>query len=353
MRPRPVAKGLVVATLVGAMASPGGAREVEVSADRPFPTWREPLVLVLRGESETPCGAAAVRLGRTSVSLAERRIDLELREPCGQGSSPASGEPFEVRAELGRIPDGEWTVRVFDDVDGEVELRTLDVFDAGQLDLDLPELVLAGAPVPLRVRGFAACAAAHASAHATVSPGLIEVTAHAPCFPITNPPGGYYARDLELPALAAGDYVLRAVGSQPYSGLTVQESTLRVWDPELCVPSATRLCLQRGRFRVTATWRDFDGNEGAAGSAPLVGNDTTGLLWFFSPGNAELTVKVLDGCGLNERWWVFLSSASNVRYEVVVTDMRTGAEKRYENALGNLPRLSADTAALEGCGPGG
>ena len=71
-----------------------------------------------------------------------------------------------------------------------------------------------------------------------------------------------------------------------------------------------------------------------------------GLIWFFQPDNAELTVKVIDGCSYNDQWWVFLSSGSTVSYTVTVTD-RTGHKvKQYANALGNVPRLVADTEAF-------
>jgi len=58
-----------------------------------------------------------------------------------------------------------------------------------------------------------------------------------------------------------------------------------------CVTSAQALCLG-GRFQVTVSWKDPAGAMGAGQSVPLTAD--TGAFWFFSPGNLELMIKVLD-----------------------------------------------------------
>ena len=61
-----------------------------------------------------------------------------------------------------------------------------------------------------------------------------------------------------------------------------------------CTPSATAHCLNEGRFRVEADWRNFAGTEGAATAVPLT--EDSGLFWFFDESNIELMVKVIDAC---------------------------------------------------------
>ncbi len=38
----------------------------------------------------------------------------------------------------------------------------------------------------------------------------------------------------------------------------------------------------------------------------------SGLFWFFDDDNWEMLVKVLDGCGTNGHFWVFLAAATDV-----------------------------------------
>ncbi len=89
-----------------------------------------------------------------------------------------------------------------------------------------------------------------------------------------------------------------------------------------------------GRFRVDVTWQDFAGRSGVAKIVDSTGH--TGLFWFFEPANVELLLKVLDGRDLNDAFWVYWGSASNVAYTVTVTDTVTGQPKVYQNGLGTF-----------------
>ena len=96
---------------------------------------------------------------------------------------------------------------------------------------------------------------------------------------------------------------------------------------EACGPGA--LCLLDGRFEVTAEWNKPDGESGVA--TPIPGADTTGYMWFFSPGNIELAVKALDGRTTNNAFWVFAAGLTDVDYRLTVTDRTTGEAKTYTN----------------------
>jgi Calcineurin-like phosphoesterase len=113
-------------------------------------------------------------------------------------------------------------------------------------------------------------------------------------------------------------------------------------------PNAASLSLHQGRFEAEATWRDFDGNSGS-GRAGAPAADGSGLFWFFSPQNWELLVKVIDGCALNHRFWVFAAATTNVGYSLTVTDTRTGRTARYENPLGRRSPAVTDTSAFDTC----
>jgi CSLREA domain-containing protein len=115
-----------------------------------------------------------------------------------------------------------------------------------------------------------------------------------------------------------------------------------------CVAGGNTLCLQEGRFKVTATWAT-GAASGQAGAVTLTSD--TGYFWFFDPANVEVTVKVLNGCPVNNRFWVFLSGLTNVRVDVTVTDTQTGQIKTYTNPNGRVFRAQLDTTAFATCAP--
>jgi len=114
-----------------------------------------------------------------------------------------------------------------------------------------------------------------------------------------------------------------------------------------CAADATHLCLQKGRFQVEATW-DANGTSGPGRAVPGASADS-GLLWFFAPDNWELMVKVLDGCALNNHYWVFAAGTTDVHYVLTVTDTLTGSVARYENPAGKPAAAITDVGAFQTC----
>jgi hypothetical protein len=114
-----------------------------------------------------------------------------------------------------------------------------------------------------------------------------------------------------------------------------------------CVENATTLCLNNGRFQVRATFNAPTGQSGNAQVVKLTGD--TGYLWFFNPSNVEVVVKVLNGCGVNNRYWVFAGGLTNVRTVITVTDTQTGATKTYINPQGTAFQPIQDTNAFATC----
>jgi hypothetical protein len=98
-----------------------------------------------------------------------------------------------------------------------------------------------------------------------------------------------------------------------------------------CTPSATALCLNGRRFRVEAEW-SANGQQGGGRTIGLTGE--TGAFYFFQPDNVEVVVKVIDGCALNGRLWVFATGLTNVATVLTVTDTATAAERTYESPAG-------------------
>jgi Concanavalin A-like lectin/glucanases superfamily len=116
-----------------------------------------------------------------------------------------------------------------------------------------------------------------------------------------------------------------------------------------CAPSATGLCLF-DRFLVDARFRT--GVPGTAeGIAKVAGcpNDGSGLFWFFSADNWEVMVKAVNGCGLNDRWWLFSAATTNVYYRLEVWDVTEGEQKIYFNYPGPPAPAVTDTSAFATC----
>src|SRR4029079_13403603 len=104
------------------------------------------------------------------------------------------------------------------------------------------------------------------------------------------------------------------------------------------------LCLAHGRVKVRVTWEVVSqGTNGVATPVPLA--EDSGAVWFFSPNNLELLIKVVDGRAFNGHFWVFYGALSDVAYTVTVTDTTTGAVRTYVNAQGTVASR-ADTAAV-------
>ena len=106
--------------------------------------------------------------------------------------------------------------------------------------------------------------------------------------------------------------------------------------------------LRNGRFRVTAEFST------AAGEAPLPAQgatltDDTAYLWFFDQNNVEVFLKVVNGCPVNDRFWVFAAGLTNVEVRITVEDTQNGTQKVYVNPRGTAFQPIQDTAAFGGC----
>lgn len=101
-----------------------------------------------------------------------------------------------------------------------------------------------------------------------------------------------------------------------------------------CAPDVTTLCLASKRFKVQATYRDYEGNSASARAVSLT--DDSGYFWFFTSTNVELVGKVVSFCsGSAGNWGFYASGLTDVAVTFTVTDTKYGLVKTYQNALGN------------------
>lgn len=114
--------------------------------------------------------------------------------------------------------------------------------------------------------------------------------------------------------------------------------------PTACVANPVVLCLLQNRFRVTATrsaaQQILPGQSGKI-------NGESGFFAFLEPSNVELVVKVLDGRGVNNHFWVVATPSAGVEYTLTVTDTQTGQVRTYSNpSTGSLSAPTFDSTAF-------
>ena len=142
-------------------------------------------------------------------------------------------------------------------------------------------------------------------------------------------------------------------GAEWYQGAGDYQLTITLYGSEQpepveppCATDATHLCLQRERFRAGVEFL-ASGTSGSGRAAALTGD--TGTFWFFDPANVEVVLKVLDGCTINDHFWVFAAGLTDVELVLTVDDALTGVTRRYFNVQGEPFRPVLDTTAFATC----
>ena len=146
---------------------------------------------------------------------------------------------------------------------------------------------------------------------------------------------------------------IRTVGGPAGDSSYTRSDRVRTFvaEPVVCAEDSETMCLNGERFRVTLAWRDFENDAGEGNVVNLgdVTSDDSGLLYFFTASNWEMLVKVIDGCGFNDHFWVFAAATTDVEYELTVTDTLSGFTQTYSNPLGVAAPALTDTFAFATC----
>jgi len=101
---------------------------------------------------------------------------------------------------------------------------------------------------------------------------------------------------------------------------------------------------------VSATlWRATPTAQCTSGGNPVVLTTDTGYFWFFAASNVEFVIKILNGCALNNRYWVFAGGLTDVRVDIRITDLAAGAVRTYANPQGRAFQPIQDTGAFATC----
>ena len=91
-------------------------------------------------------------------------------------------------------------------------------------------------------------------------------------------------------------------------------------------------------------YRTPEGLEDQA-KAGIWASGESGLLWFFSRDNAEVLVKVLDGCSHNDHRWVFVAPVTTLEFNLWITGP-DGRRWTHGNEQGVTATTRSDTSAF-------
>ncbi len=127
----------------------------------------------------------------------------------------------------------------------------------------------------------------------------------------------------------------------------VKESSTPSPDPDPspgpCTPTTDVLQFDGG-YGVRMCYVTGEGETGQA-QAGVWASSQSGILWFFSRENAEVLVKVLDGCEYNGHRWVFVAPVTDVGFELRVT-APDGETWTHTNTAGTTASTRSDTSAF-------
>ncbi|HET9766105.1 MAG TPA: LamG domain-containing protein [Thermoanaerobaculia bacterium] len=120
--------------------------------------------------------------------------------------------------------------------------------------------------------------------------------------------------------------------------------------PHCTASTVSQLCLQ-SRFNITSKWRTnpTPGTPTDGNASVVVAGSNSGIFWFFSSDNWEVMIKAINGCGLNNRYWIFSAATTNVFYRVEVFDTADSEQKIYFNYPGPPAPAVTDTNAFATC----
>ena len=331
------------AILAGLLAANPAAAELEISRFNRFFEGRQAILLV-HGSPDR------------DIAYVENLIIQDLPDPAGLlvklvvwvSAGPGPGPTFAEKIVIPALPPGASRL-VVEGVDYQGVRTTL-------LDQEFsPEPPLLVGPSARRLRSTETLSVlASFTASSGSFPGGWEIVGdklrvglHIGCTdcPTLLPLEHFELESPPIGPLPPGDYLLQVFDAGA-SLLTppFHEEKISV------LPDPVRL--QDGRFTVDVL---LDPPHGGRASLVAPPSRDSALFYFFSPANWEVMLKVLDGCAINEHYWVYGAASTDVGYTVEVRDTAgAGRIRQYRHEAGTPAPAITDglafpcSAALEG-----
>ncbi|MEZ5312643.1 MAG: hypothetical protein R2862_02815 [Thermoanaerobaculia bacterium] len=95
-------------------------------------------------------------------------------------------------------------------------------------------------------------------------------------------------------------------------------------------------------------WENYQ-HQHADAFVASAGTPDSAIFYFnpLYPNNWEFLIKLINGCALNDRYWVYFAAATDVGYTVTVRDtLSTVPPKQYTNVLGHASPAVNDSSAF-------
>lgn len=343
-------------TLVAFAVLPASASDEVLTVSPAAPTELDSLTFTLTGEWRDSCTPQLV-----GAELSNGVLDIEatLQFP-GKVCLPAV-TPYEVSIEVGRLPVGTYDVRVsgIPNFPPPVVVARIDLEVVASAELGLEAIDVA--PVAPTTQDRFTLAASGEWPDGCV-PRLDSVDVE--------------DRTIRLFAIAEGEVCLQVV-SRYFLARAVGPLEEGEYDVEIRIadrrfgdttagyqlagsrsltvgPKQSDVLIVGGRFAITVTWNAGTVRGGVGqpvrGALPEQGETGSGAFYFFGPENTELLVKVLDGCSVNDHYWVFISAATDLGFEVLVEDLAVdGIARTYSNESGETAVAVTDVEAFATC----
>ncbi len=120
-----------------------------------------------------------------------------------------------------------------------------------------------------------------------------------------------------------------------------------------CVPSAAQIAFEHG-FTVSMCVEYEKDGETVKTDAKDYGLESreSGLLYFFDRDNAEVLVKVLDACAVNQYRWVFVAPVTDLAFNLRVNETETGKSWTHRNPRGGQTALTKSDVRAFPCDGG-
>jgi hypothetical protein len=142
--------------------------------------------------------------------------------------------------------------------------------------------------------------------------------------------------------LAPGTYTVEMENYEAYLPEAVIAYRGQVEVPE--VEPDDRILLRGGRFELQM---ELAAPHQEIPRLAMPATEDSALFYFFSPDNWEAMFKVLDGCALNGKYWVFGAASTDVGFTLRVKDLANpGVEREYRHEPGSPAPALTDIDAF-------
>ncbi len=356
---RPGITRIALLLVLLAACSLSAQAQVSLSFDPPSPNQLEPVTATLSGTWHNGCVPTFFDL-----ELNGSNLDLIVGLTGGGVGCTAALTAFSTSLELRGLSVGDYNVRAVlpgPFAESTLASATLEVDPSQGSGLDTlsiwPENPGPSDRILISASGIWPDACVPRFADTDVGGGVVNVLTLNNDGPCLDAPTPFDLSALVGP-LPAGSYDLNVHLADALALPVVPTLTLlgeRSF--EVQGPPATVASLFGGRFQVEVIFSNQQGEPGngrvmeqalpkAKELAASAGESA--LFWFFSPDNTEMVVKVLDGCPVNNRYWVFASAATDLEFTITVTDT-AGFTNTYSNEAATAAQAITDIDAFASC----